>query len=195
MEHRSSHPLITLISPSKQSEIVRSLLDVYKHEGYLPDARSGNCNGRTQGGSNAEVLIADAYAKGLKGIDYGLALKAMLKDATIHPGGNEEKEGRGGLEDYNNIGYVSTDFVRSGNRTVEYAYDDYCLAMVAKGLNRMEEYRRFLNVYIKSASLNGKPFDQAWIEHQDIVNGGELVLEMGPQPSNWGTKLMPPSTK
>jgi len=142
--YRSSHPLITLITPQRQVDIVNAMLDIYKRDGYLPDARSGNFNGRTQGGSNGEVIIADAYAKGLKGIDYSLGLQAMLKDATVPPGGNEEKEGRGGLTDYNSLGYVSTRFVRSGNRTVEYAYDDYCLAQVAKGLNRMGEYRRFL---------------------------------------------------
>ena len=141
---RTSFPLITLIDPSRQVDIVNALLNIYKYDGYLPDGRSGNCNGRTQGGSNAEVVIADAYVKGLKGIDYGLALKAMLKDATIPPGGNEEKEGRGGLADYNSLGYVSTRYVRAGNRTVEYAYDDYCLAEVAKGLGRMGEYRRFI---------------------------------------------------
>lgn len=142
--YRTSSPLITLISPSRQTDIVNALLNIYKVEGYMPDARSGNCNGRTQGGSNAEVVIADAYAKGLKGISYGTALKAMLKDATIPPGGNEEKEGRGGLTDYNSLGYVSNNFVRAGNRTLEYAYNDFCLAQVAKGLNRMGEYRRFL---------------------------------------------------
>jgi len=143
--YRTSSPLITLVSSSRQVDIVNSLLNIYKYDGYLPDARSGNCNGRTQGGSNAEVVIADAYVKGLKGISYGTALKAMLKDATIPPGGNEEKEGRGGLTDYNRLGYVSNEFVRAGNRTLEYAFNDYCLAVVAKGLNRMGEYHRFMD--------------------------------------------------
>jgi predicted alpha-1,2-mannosidase len=142
--YRSSSPLITLLEPSREVDIVNAMLEIYKRDGYLPDARSGNCNGRTQGGSNAEVVIADAFVKGLKGIDYGLGLKAMLKDAMFPPGGNEEKEGRGGLTDYNRLGYVSTDYVRSGNRTLEYAYDDYCLATVAKGLTREGEYRRFI---------------------------------------------------
>ncbi len=141
--YRSSSPLITLISPSREVDIVNAMLQIYKRDGYLPDARSGNCNGRTQGGSNAEVVIADAFVKGLKGISYKLALEAMLKDATIPPGGNEEKEGRGGLTDYNRLGYVSTNFVRSGNRTIEYAYNDYCLATVAKGIKRKGEYWRF----------------------------------------------------
>ncbi|WP_242085260.1 GH92 family glycosyl hydrolase [Aestuariivivens sediminis] len=142
--YRSSSPLITLIEPSREVDIVNAMLQIYKRDGYLPDARSGNCNGRTQGGSNAEVVIADAFVKGLKGIDYGLGLKAMMKDAMFPPGGNEEKEGRGGLTDYNRLGYVSTNFVRSGNRTLEYAYNDYCLATVAKGIERKGEYWRFI---------------------------------------------------
>lgn len=142
--YRTSNPLITLVSPSREADIINALLQIYKRDGYMPDARSGNCNGRSQGGSNAEVLIADAFVKGLKGINYNLALEAMLKDATVPPGGNEEKEGRGGLIDYNRLGYVSTDFVRAGNRTLEYAYDDYCLATVAGGIKRKGEYWRFL---------------------------------------------------
>jgi predicted alpha-1,2-mannosidase len=140
---RSSNPLITLVDPSREAAIVNSLLNIYQRDGYMPDSRSGNSNGRTQGGSNAEVLIADAYVKKLKGVNYSLGLEAMLKDATIPPGGNEEKEGRGGLTDYNSLGYVSNRFVRAGNRTVEYAYNDYCLAVVAEGLNRKGESRRF----------------------------------------------------
>lgn len=142
--YRTSSPLLTLISPKRQADIVNAMLNIYKYDGYLPEGRSGNSNGRTQGGSNAEVVIADAYVKGVPGISYGTALRAMLKDATIPPGGNEEKEGRGGLTDYNRLGYVSNDFVRAGNRTLEYALNDYCLAQVAKGLGRMGEYRRFM---------------------------------------------------
>ncbi|HTY11694.1 MAG TPA: GH92 family glycosyl hydrolase [Bacteroidota bacterium] len=142
--YRSSLPLITLIDPGRETDIVNALLNIYKHDGYMPDARSGNCNGRTQGGSNADVVIADAYVKGLKGIDYSLGLKALLKDATIPPGDNEEKEGRGGLADYNTIGYVSNRYARAGNRTVEYAYDDFCISEVAKGLGRMKEYQQYL---------------------------------------------------
>jgi predicted alpha-1,2-mannosidase len=141
---RSSQPFITLISPSRQVAIINAMLGIYQHDRYLPEARSGNYNGRTQGGSNAEVVIADAFVKGLKGIDYSLALAAMLQDATVPPGGNEEQEGRGGLIDYNNLGYVSSRYVRSGSRTVEYSYDDYCIAEVAKGLGRMDEYRKFI---------------------------------------------------
>ena len=132
--YRTSSPLLTLIAPQRQRDIICSMLNIYRREGYMPEARSGNCNGRTQGGSNAEVVIADACVKGLEGIDYELALQAMLKDATVPPGGNEEKEGRGGLTEYNTLGYIPYGIDRAGTRTIEYAYDDYCIAEVAQRL-------------------------------------------------------------
>jgi putative alpha-1,2-mannosidase len=49
------------------------------------------------------------------------------------------------------------------------------------------------NKYIKTASLNGKPYNKAWILHDDINNGGELILEMDSKPSEWGTKILPPA--
>lgn len=142
--YRSSSPLITLIDPKRETDIVRSLVNIYKRDGYMPDARSGNSNGRTQGGSNAEIVIADAFVKGLKGIDYELALEAMLKDATVPPGGNEEAEGRGGLIPYLELGYIPHGIDRAGNRTVEYSYCDYAIALVAKGLGKEDLYQRYL---------------------------------------------------
>lgn len=141
--YRTSTPLITLLDEQREVDIVNSLLNIYKREGYMPDARSGDCNGRTQGGSNAEVVIADAFVKGL-GIDYELALEAMLKDAEADPGADHEKHGRGGLKEYKELGYIPYGIDRAGNRTVEYAYDDYCIAEVAKGLGRMDVYERYI---------------------------------------------------
>ena len=142
--YRSSSPLITLLDEKREADIVNSLLNIYKREGYMPDARSGDCNGRTQGGSNAEVVIADAFVKGVKGIDYDFALEAMLKDAEADPGADHEKHGRGGLLDYLKYGYIPYGIDRAGTRTIEYAYDDYCIALVAKGLGRKDVYERYL---------------------------------------------------
>lgn len=142
--YRSSSPLITLLDPKREVDIVNSLLNIYKREGYMPDARSGDCNGRTQGGSNAEVMIADAFVKGLEGIDYEYALEAMLKDAEADPGADHEKHGRGGLREYTALGYVPYGIDRAGTRTIEYAYNDYCIAEVAKGLGRQDVYAHYL---------------------------------------------------
>ena len=142
--YRTSTPLITLLDEQREADIVNALLNIYKREGYMPDARSGDCNGRTQGGSNAEVVIADAFVKGLKGIDYNLALQAMLKDAELDPGADHEKHGRGGLKEYTELGYIPYGIDRAGNRTIEYAYNDYCIALVAKGLGRTDIYEQYL---------------------------------------------------
>ena len=142
--YRTSLPLITIIDPKREVDLVRSLINIYKRDGYMPDARSGNSNGRTQGGSNADIVVADAYVKGLKGIDYELGLQAMLKDATVPPGGNEEAEGRGGLIPYLELGYVPFGIDRAGNRTVEYAFCDYAIAVVAKGLGKEELYIHYM---------------------------------------------------
>ena len=79
---RSTHPLLTLTDPHAQSLMVRSLLDVYRHEGKLPDCRMSLCKGFTQGGSNADNLLADSYLKGLEdGIDWETAYEAVVSDA------------------------------------------------------------------------------------------------------------------
>ena len=141
--YRTSFPLLMEYYPEDAVRMINALLNIYQHDGYLPDARSGDCNGRTQGGSNAEVVIADAFARGLRGIDYNLALKAMLKDAEVPPA-NDEKEGRGGLKEYNTLGYIPYGIPRAGTRTVEYSYDDWCVAQVAKDLGKGKLYRKYL---------------------------------------------------
>lgn len=141
--YRTSFPLLMEYYPERAAAMIRSLLNIYRHEGYLPDARSGDCNGRTQGGSNAEVVIAEAFARGLKGIDYDLALEAMIHDAEVVPA-DDEKEGRGGLAEYNRLGYIPYGIARAGTRTVEYSYDDWCIAQVARGLGYTDLYERYL---------------------------------------------------
>ena len=136
--YRTSMPLLAIIAPERLCDIVNSLVNIGKRDGYMPDARSGNANGRTQGGSNAEVVIADACVKGIKSIDYEEALKMMLVDATIPPGGNEEAEGRGGLREYISLGYIPHGIPRAGNRTVEYSLCDFAIYQVAHQLGHDE---------------------------------------------------------
>jgi putative alpha-1,2-mannosidase len=83
---RSIHPLLTLLDPHSQTLMVRSLLDIYVHEGWLPDCRMSHCKGNTQGGSNADIVIVDAYLKNITaGIDWNLAYEALIKDAEVEP--------------------------------------------------------------------------------------------------------------
>lgn len=159
--YRTSSPLLTLISPDRQRDIIRSLIDIYRHTGYMPDARSGNDNGRTQGGSNANVVVADAFVKGLKGIDFQTAFAAMVHDAEVPPA-DAQKEGRGGLKDYNEKGYITLADERSGSRIAEYSYDDFAISEVACGLNKPKEAalyasrtHNFENLWDKNMTVEG----------------------------------------
>lgn len=68
----------------------------------------------------------------------------MLKDATVCPGDRHEAEGRGGLIPYLKLGYIPYGIPRAGNRTVEYSYCDYAIALVAKGLGKEDLYQHYL---------------------------------------------------
>jgi predicted alpha-1,2-mannosidase len=170
---RSSGPLLTLIAPDRQAQMVRTLIDVYRHEGWLPDGRSGNFNGRTQGGSNAEFVIVDAYLKGLPGIDWETAYQGMIKDAEVSPP-DQTREGRGGLDDWKNLGYLSIEGVdRPASKQMEYAADDFEIALLASALNHPEDHAKYLK---RSQNWQGLWDEQAadggftgfiWSRHRD----------------------------
>jgi predicted alpha-1,2-mannosidase len=138
---RTLHPLLTLIQPQRQRDMVRSLLDTYAHTGWLPDARIAGATGPSQGGSNGDVLIADAIVKGLGGFDEKLGLEALLKDGEVQSDDplNHGRE----LKDYLPLGYMSLSQTRSASRTLEYAYDDYAIASAAAKLGRRDIAQRF----------------------------------------------------
>jgi predicted alpha-1,2-mannosidase len=141
---RTSGPLLTLIAPQRETAIVRALVDIYRHEGWLPDARSGNFTGRMQGGSNADMLIGDAYAKHLPGIDWNQAYAAVINDAEV-PSPEPINEGRGGLEDWKNLGYVSMEGSdRSASLHMEYAANDFEIALMARGLGHETDLSKYL---------------------------------------------------
>lgn len=106
---RAQHPLLTLLDPAAQTRMVRSLLDTYRHEGKLPDCRMSFSPGFTQGGSNADVVLADAYVKGLTGgIDWHLAYEAVVSDAEDEPA-DWTTAGRGNLESWKTFGFIPVD--------------------------------------------------------------------------------------
>jgi predicted alpha-1,2-mannosidase len=94
-----------------------------------------------QGGTSADVVIADAIVKNLKGFDYQLAYEAIRKDATV-ASDNPFKYGRYG--EYFSLGYCSSNVKNGSSKTLEYAYDDFCVAQAAKALNKRSDYEKFL---------------------------------------------------
>ncbi|KAL9115982.1 MAG: hypothetical protein Q9227_000350 [Pyrenula ochraceoflavens] len=150
---RSIHSLITILDPLSQTLMMRSLIDIYRFEGKLPDCRMSLCKGQTQGGSNADVLLTDAYLKNItNGIDWATAYEAVVSDAEDEPA-NWAVEGRGGLTSWKTLGYIPTDdfdpygvglFTRSISRTVEYAYNDFCISTLASALGHSDDAVKYL---------------------------------------------------
>ncbi|KAK6070802.1 glycosyl hydrolase family 92 [Seiridium cupressi] len=149
---RVQHPLLTIIDPTAQVQMVNNLIDIYQHEGWLPDCHMSLCNGWTQGGSNADVVLVDAYVKNLTGIDWESALEAIIQDAEVEPL-EWSYHGRGGLQswktldyipylDYDPVGFGTNS--RSISRTLEYSYNDYCLATLAQGLGEVDLYEKYI---------------------------------------------------
>ncbi|KAM3080351.1 hypothetical protein ACMFMG_005311 [Clarireedia jacksonii] len=148
---RSQLPFLTIIDPTALSEMIRSLLDTYKNLGWLPDCRMSLCKGFTQGGSNADNVIADAYVKNLTGIDWQLAYEAVVNDAENEPL-DWSNEGRGGLMSWkslNYIPYLDFDYLgfgtnsRSISRTLEYSYNDFCISNLGRGLGKTDYMKYF----------------------------------------------------
>src|SRR5436305_14284761 len=99
--------------------MVRSLIDTYVHTGWMPDSRIAGANGMTQGGSNGDVVVADALAKDVTGIDYRTAYEALVKNAEFDSP-RPLDEGRV-VSEYKRLAYVSMNYPRPTPRTIEYA--------------------------------------------------------------------------
>ncbi|KAI0124094.1 family 92 glycosyl hydrolase [Xylariales sp. AK1849] len=149
---RVQYPLLTIVDPVAQTDMVRTLIDIYKHEGKLPDCRMTFSKGITQGGSNADILLADAFVKGLQdSIDWDLGYESVVSDAEVSPQ-DYTFGGRGNIESYKALGYVPSDDVdqvargpraRSISRSIEYAYDDFAIASIARGLGKYNDGIRY----------------------------------------------------
>ena len=150
--YRSLIPFVNLVFPSTGEKIQEGLLNSYLESGFYPEWASPGHRDCMVGNGSAPV-IADAYLKGLTKVDALKMYEGMLHSANnLHP--SVSASGRLGYEYYNEIGYVPYDVgIRdNASRTLEYAYDDWCIYQVGKKLNRPAEE---LELY-RSRCLNYK---------------------------------------
>ncbi|KAI0122452.1 glycoside hydrolase family 92 protein [Daldinia grandis] len=150
---RSQIPFLTLIDPDAVAEMIRSLIDTYRYEGWLPDCRMTFSKGYTQGGSNADVVLADGYLKGITaGIDWDVGYEAVIKDAEVEPF-DWSSHGRGGLESWKRLGYIPVQdldwkgfgtMTRSISRTLEYSYNDFVIAQMSLLRNNSPDTEKYL---------------------------------------------------
>ncbi len=131
---RALFPFLTLMYPEMDAHIMEGLANTYKESGWLPEwASPGHRSSMI--GSNSASIIADAYLKGIKGFNIDTLYAAIIKNTTnVGPIGTV---GRTGFQPYNELGYVPMDMVGgSAARTLEYAYDDFCIYQLATALHK-----------------------------------------------------------
>ena len=136
---RSLFPLLNLLYPDVNQEIQAGLMNVYKESGFFPEWASPGHRGCMVGNNSASVLV-DAYVKGIKFDDLELLYQGLVHGTEhVHP--HVSSTGRLGHEYYNKLGYVpyNVGIRESAARTLEYAYDDWCIYTLAKALNRPEK--------------------------------------------------------
>lgn len=150
---RCTFSLLHILQPVAYEEYIRSLIDIFRFEGYMPDARSSNFNGAAQGGSNSDNVLADAYVKGVRGaVNWTTGYQAMVKDAEVVPVNDNDprdnssstKEGRGALPDWLKYGYITPKYGRAVSRAVEYSFNDFSLFQVATGLDMEDDALKYL---------------------------------------------------
>ena len=149
---RSLFPLLNLVYPSVNAEIQAGLANAYRESGFLPEWASPGHRGCMVGNNSASV-VSDAILKGVTPEeDIATLYEAMLAGRRkVHP--TVSSTGRWGYEYYNTLGYVPYDvnIPENAARTLEYAYDDWCIAQVAKMLGKDEDAKR-----LEEASKNYK---------------------------------------
>lgn len=160
--YRALHPLLNIISPNKSGDMVNSLILKYEQGGWLPIFPCWNSYTAAMIGDHCTSVIGDAYLKGVKNFDINKAYEGMRKNAFQTSVSVEEYKngmGRRALDSYLRHGYIPLeDSVPDAfhtkeqvSRTLEYAYDDFVLAQVAKELDKEDDYR-----ILSSRALNYK---------------------------------------
>ena len=133
---RAAHPLYTLIEKKRTADFINTFLKQYEQGGRLPVWELASNETDCMIGYHAVSVIADAMAKGIKGFDYEKAFEASKHSAMLD---------HLGLDAYKKNGFISMDDEHeSVSKTLEYAYDDWCIAQMAQILNKEEDYKYFM---------------------------------------------------
>ena len=155
---RSLFPLLNMMYPSMNVKMQEGLVNAYKESGFLPEWASPGHRGCMVGNNSASV-VADAYLKGLRGYDAETLWEAVRHGANaVHP--KVSSTGRLGFEEYNELGYVPCDkYSQSVARTLEYAYDDWCIYAFGKALGKPDKE---LKQYYENAMNYKNVFDNSF---------------------------------
>ncbi|MFA6769077.1 MAG: GH92 family glycosyl hydrolase, partial [Parabacteroides sp.] len=183
---RCLFPFLNMMFPSVNKEMQEGLINVYKESGFFPEWASPGHRNCMVGNNSASILV-DAYMKGVKVDDVETLYKGLIHGTeNVHP--KVHSTGRLGYEYYNTLGYVPYDVNINENaaRTLEYAYDDWCIYKLAKTLKRPQSEidlfakraMNYKNLFDKSTNLmRGKNKDGQFMSPFSPLKWGDAFTE------------------
>jgi len=192
---RALHPLLTILDPQREEQMVQSLVDKGEQGGFLPIFPSWNSYTSEMIGDHAVAVIYDAYAKGLRHFDVASAYRLVRQNATVTPPRPEYVEGKGrrALDSYDRYGFIPLEdevldaFHRNEqvSRTLEYAYDDFVTSQFAGALGNAADAEMFhkrsgnwRNVFDPSVGfVRGRYKNGLWVEPFDPGKTASYITE------------------
>lgn len=186
--YRNLHPLLSLAYPELQSDLVNSMLGMYKESGWLPKWELLGMETEVMVGDPATPVIADTYLRGIRDFDIDLAYEAIKKSAMPQKEGNKL---RPGLEKYIELGYIPENTYDglwgTVSTSLEYNIADWNIAQLAKALNKDKDYKYFRkralsyrNYFDKSTGmLRPRMKDGSWLTPFDPKAGANFEPVIG----------------
>lgn len=138
--YRAAHPLYTILAPERVDGFVNSMLHQFDQQGFLPIWALWGKETYCMVGNHSVPVVVDAYLKGFRGFDTEKAYQAVKTSLTKNHRNSD-------WDIYDRYGYYPFDLIKteSVSKTLESVYDDYCAALFAKAMNKIEDYNFFLN--------------------------------------------------
>jgi predicted alpha-1,2-mannosidase len=143
---RTAHPLYTLVAPDDQKDMIKSLIKMAKQGGWLPRWPSGHGYTNSMLGSASDIVISEAYQKGICDFDVQFAYENMKQIALASTPKGAAYSGRDNNDDCVKYGYCPADRMDEAvSRTLEFAWSDYSISLLAEQLGYKDEAQKFLD--------------------------------------------------
>lgn len=190
--HRTVYSLLSILYPEHLTTIMQGWTNASKEGGWTPKWASPgyrNC----MIGTHLDAVFADAYFKGIRNFDIESAYEAMRKNAT-EVGDDAGHYGRRGIQEFDELGYVPADKIdHAASRTQDFAYNDYCVAQIAKALGKQDDYERFIKraLYYRNTFdptvdfMRGRNADGSWETPFDEFAWGGAFIEGSAWQCGW----------
>lgn len=174
--YRNFHPLMALLYPQEQLDMIRSMIGMYKESGWLPKWELNSKETHVMEGDPAIPVIVDSYLRGLRDFDVEAAYQAMYKSATSQ---GKDNKLRPDIDHYLTEGYVplTEEFDNSVSHALEYYIADWNLAQFAKALHKTDDYKRFL----KQSLQYKKYFDTEYNMLRPKLADGTFLANFDPK--------------